>query len=167
MTNAAHARPVPVQSLEEAIAAVRQDGRRLSAPRRHLLEALFEGDGPVTAAQLAHTLALDESSVYRNLEVLERHGLVHHVHLGHGPGLYVLVRDREAEYLYCERCRKVITVAPDQLESARREIRRHFGFHAHFTHFALVGMCEDCAQRRPAAAAAAAGSRREPATRPR
>ena len=31
-------------------------------------------DGPVSAQELAHTLSLEESSVYRNLEVLERHG---------------------------------------------------------------------------------------------
>ena len=29
----------------------------------------------------------DLASVYRNLETLERHGVVRHVHLGHGPGL--------------------------------------------------------------------------------
>ena len=33
---------------------------------------------------------------YRNLDVFERHGLVQHVHLGHGPGLYVLVGRRRA-----------------------------------------------------------------------
>jgi len=36
---------------------------------------------------MASRLKLVPTTVYRNLEALERHGLVRHVHLGHGPGL--------------------------------------------------------------------------------
>ena len=74
----------------EAIDALRRSGLRISTARRLVIEALFDADGPVSAAQLAQRLSLEESSVYRNLEVLEQHGLARHVHLGHGPGLYVL-----------------------------------------------------------------------------
>ncbi|MDQ2897179.1 MAG: transcriptional repressor [Actinomycetota bacterium] len=132
-------------TIEEAIAAVRQGGKRLSTARRLVLEALFAADGPVSAAHLGHTLSIDESSVYRNLEVLERHGLIRHVHFGHGPGLYVLVGRHDVEYLYCERCAKVTAVTPDQLDPLRRQIRDRFGYHARFTHFAIVGLCDACA----------------------
>jgi Fur family ferric uptake transcriptional regulator len=146
MTVAPRTQVRPVSTLEEAISAVRREGKRLTTPRRLLLEALFETHGPVSATHLAESLAVDESSVYRNLEVLERHGLVRHMHLGHGPGLYVLVRRHESEYLYCERCANVTAVAPEQLEGVRAEIRERFGFEAHFTHFALVGLCRDCGE---------------------
>jgi Fur family transcriptional regulator, ferric uptake regulator len=129
----------------EAIAALRDRGLRLSTVRRLVLEALFAADGPVAAAHLAETVAIDESSVYRNLEVLESHGLIRHVHLGHGPGLYVLLGADEVEYLYCDRCAKVTSVAPDQLESVHRSIREQFGYETRFTHFAIVGICADCA----------------------
>ena len=39
---------------------------------------------------------VDLASVYRNLEQLEELGVVRHVHLGHGPGLYALVGGRRA-----------------------------------------------------------------------
>jgi len=132
-------------TLEEAIAAVRQQGKRLSTARRLVLEALFAAEGPVSAAQLASTLSIDESSVYRNLEVLERHGLARHVHFGHGPGLYVLVGRHDVEYLYCEGCAKVTAVSPEQLDPLRRQIQDRFGHHARFTHFAIVGLCAACA----------------------
>ncbi|UTI65159.1 transcriptional repressor [Paraconexibacter antarcticus] len=44
----------------------------------------------------------DLSSVYRNLERLEALGVVRHVHLDHGPGLYTLQRDSDTDYLVCE-----------------------------------------------------------------
>ncbi len=145
MTVAAQTPPLEFDTIEEAIGAVRRRGMRLSTARRLVLEALFAAEGPVSAVHLAHTLSIDESSVYRNLEVLERHGLIRHVHLGHGPGLYVLVGHHEVEYLYCEKCAKVTAVPPDQLDPVRQTIKEQFGYQARFTHFAIVGLCEQCA----------------------
>ncbi len=144
MTVAAHTPPLTFDTIEEAVRAVRRGGMRLSTARRLVLEALFAAEGPVSAVHLARTLSIDESSVYRNLEVLERHGLIRHVHLGHGPGLYALVGREEVEYLYCERCAKVTVVTPDQLDPVRNNIRKRFGYEARFTHFAIVGLCEHC-----------------------
>jgi Fur family transcriptional regulator, ferric uptake regulator len=110
-----------------------------------VIEALFEASEPVSAAALSSALRVDESSVYRNLEVLERHGLVRHLHLGHGPGLYVLSSRSETEYLYCEGCDMVTAVAPAELDPVREQIRERFGHSARFTHFAIVGLCGRCA----------------------
>ena len=134
-----------VSDPEHAIAALRESGLRLSTARRLVIEALFAADGPVSAASLAQALSLEESSVYRNLEVLERHGLTRHVHLGHGPGLYALVGRDDGEYLYCERCGKLTVLSDDELEPVRDQIRDRFGYMARFTHFAIVGVCDDCA----------------------
>jgi Fe2+ or Zn2+ uptake regulation protein len=57
-----------------------------------VLEALFEADGPVSAEYLSTRLGLEPASVYRNLETLEAHGVVQHVHLGHGLGLHALTQ---------------------------------------------------------------------------
>jgi Fur family ferric uptake transcriptional regulator len=152
MTVAAQTPPLVFDTIEEAIRAVRHAGMRLSTARRLVLEALFAAEGPVSAVHLAHALSIDESSIYRNLEVLERHGLIRHVHLGHGPGLYVLVGRHEVEYLYCERCAQVTAVTPDRLDPLRETIRAQFGYEARFTHFAIVGLCARCAALAPGAA---------------
>jgi Fur family transcriptional regulator, ferric uptake regulator len=136
--------PLAFTDIADAIAALRNAGLRISTPRRLVLEALFAADGPVSASDLAGNLSLDESSVYRNLEVLEQFGVVRHVHLGHSAGLYTLVTDDIVEYLYCERCAKVTTVAPSRLDAVREQIRDEFGYSARFTHFAIVGLCPDC-----------------------
>jgi Fur family transcriptional regulator, ferric uptake regulator len=136
--------PQVFATVEDAIQALRDSGLRLSTVRRLVLEALYAADGPVSAAHLSRTLSLDESSVYRNLELLEHRGVVRHLHLGHSPGLYVLASEHEVEYLYCPRCAKVSAVSPDRLDPVREEIQREFGYTPRFTHFAIVGTCRDC-----------------------
>jgi Fur family transcriptional regulator, ferric uptake regulator len=109
-----------------------------------VLEALFAAEGPVSASRLSRELSLDESSVYRNLELFEDRGLVRHLHLGHSAGLYVLTDENEVEYLYCERCAKVTAVTPERLDPIREQITDEFGYTPRFTHFAIVGVCQDC-----------------------
>jgi len=139
----------PVRALQaddpgQAADALRAAGLRISTARRLIIDALFGVVGPISAARLASDLSLDESSVYRNLEVLERHGLVRHLHLGHGPGLYLLAGAEEAEYLHCERCGAVVALPPGELDPVRDLIRARFGYTPLFRHFAIVGVCSRC-----------------------
>jgi len=159
MTDSPDAPAQVFADLDAAVRALRASGLRLSTPRRLVLEALFAAEGPVSATHLSRTLSLDESSVYRNLELLEQRGVVRHLHLGHSPGLYVLAREDEVEYLYCERCAKVTAVAPRDVDPIRRAIRDRFGYTARFTHFAIVATCDECA--------AAGGGGEPPRRRPR
>jgi Fur family transcriptional regulator, ferric uptake regulator len=141
--------PVEVEDLEDALRALRESGHRVTAARRIVLEALFAADGPASADYLARAVGgkstpLDSASVHRNLSQLEELGLVRHVHIGHGPGLYALVGQVDREYLACERCGRVTSVEPGKLDSIRRSIRRRFGYEARFTHFPILGLCPSC-----------------------
>ena len=99
-----HTGPVPATAtFGDALGVLRMNGLRASSARRVLLEALFAAEEPRSAERLAIDLDGDLASVYRNLETLERVGLVRHFHLVHGPGLYTLAA-RERGYLVCERC---------------------------------------------------------------
>src|SRR3954454_24653899 len=76
---------------------LRAHGLRLTAQRQRVLEAVGALE-PATPAAIGARLreqagqagaAPDTSTVYRNLEVLERLGLVWHTHLGKGaPGYH-------------------------------------------------------------------------------
>jgi Fur family transcriptional regulator, ferric uptake regulator len=145
VTVAPRSEPLSFETLQDAVAELRRRGMRLSTARRLVLEALYGADGPVSALRLSELLGIDATSVYRNLEALEREGLVRHIHLGHGPGLYALHSREEREYLYCESCAKVTPVAPRALDPMRRRLRERFGYEVRFTHFALVGLCTGCA----------------------
>jgi Fur family transcriptional regulator, ferric uptake regulator len=149
MTPARTGRPDAATTLDGAIAALRADGRRVSAARRLVLAALFAADGPATVEQLADGVGgrvprSDVASTYRNLETLEEIGLVRHMHLGHGAGRYVLATREARDYLACERCGSLVAACPDDLESVRALVRAAFGFEARFGHFPIVGLCPAC-----------------------
>ncbi len=155
MTLASTRPAVAVADVEAAVGALRERGLRVSSARRLVLEALFSAAEPVSAEAIADGLSgrvprSDLASVYRNLELLEDLGLVRHVHLGHGPGLYALASDPEREYIVCESCDAVRAVPAVELDGVRDEIRRTFGFEARFSHFPLIGLCPECAARRDA-----------------
>lgn len=133
--------PLEADTPDAAAAALRERGLRLSTARRQLLTALFDADRPMTAEELAGDG--DVASAYRNLEVLEEVGLVRHVHLGHGPGLYHPA-GREREFVVCEGCGAVIAVRPEELDGVRAAVRKAVGYEARFTHFPLAGLCPDC-----------------------
>jgi Fur family ferric uptake transcriptional regulator len=135
--------------LQIAIDHLRDVGLRVSAARRLVLEALCAADGPMSAEQIAGGIGgrvpcSDLASVYRNLETLEQSGIVRHVHLGHGPGLYALVTDGDREYLTCERCGDFQALVLEELDGVRDLIRDRFGYEARFVHFPIVGLCESC-----------------------
>ncbi len=136
--------PLVCANLEEAVEGLRERGLRLSSSRRLILQALFQAPDPLSAERLSVDLQLDLATVYRNLEAFEQLGLVRHVHLGHGPGLYGLLAHGEREYLFCERCGSVRSLAPAELDPVRRQIGERFGHEAHFSHFPIVGVCPDC-----------------------
>lgn len=144
----ATAPPVPLPSVAAAAEAVRRRGLRLSSARRLVLEALFAAERPVSAEELAGGIGgrvpcSDLASVYRNLETLEQLGVVHHVHAGHGPGLYGLARGRE--YVLCERCGELRALPPSALAPVREALVQTLGYEARFTHFPLVALCGGCA----------------------
>lgn len=155
MTTAPRREPLAFVSADEIVAALRRAGHRVSQPARTVLTALFAADAPVAAERIADGLggrlpAIELTSVYRNLERFERLGVVSHVHVGHGPGLYALARDGDPEYLVCDRCGAVTVATHAAMGSVRDAVRDAFGYEASFTHFPLHGLCADCAGSRAA-----------------
>jgi Fur family ferric uptake transcriptional regulator len=144
--------------LPSAVAALRAGGMRVSAARRLLLAALVAADRPVPADELASGLSgllpgSDLASIYRNLETLEELGVVRHVHLGHGPGLYALAGRSDAEYVLCNRCHAFRAMDRDEAQRVRDAVTRITGHAPRFGHFPLVGLCEACREQGAAPAA--------------
>lgn len=149
MTVAPSAPPVEAADLEAAMSAVREGGLRVTTARRLLLEALWDASEPLSAEELVERLEgrSDLASIYRNLEALERLGLIRHVHLGHGPGLYARIGLGPREYLLCDSCGRHLAVDPSELDDVRDRIRARFGYQARFGHFPIAGLCPRCARR--------------------
>ena len=88
--------------------------------------------------------ALNVSTVYRTLEVLEQLGLVRHAHLSDRAPTYHSVRDHEHFHLVCRNCHKVISVHPQVLEPTLTRLREEFAFEVDIGHLTVFGRCTDC-----------------------
>ena len=151
MDNAPGAPAVRPATLDAALATVRAHGLRASSARRLLLAALVAAERPIPAEAIARGLdgrvpPSDVGSVYRNLDALERIGVVRRLLLGHGAALYTLAGGDDGGYVACERCGEVRAADPRALAVVRSAVRAALGYEAAFTHVPLVGTCSECAR---------------------
>jgi Fur family ferric uptake transcriptional regulator len=137
-----------VGSVEDVLAVFRARGGRVTSSRRLLLHALFDMPRDRTAEELAaevHAKAPDTnlSTIYRNLDELERLGVVLHAHLAHGPATYHLAA-RAHGHLVCEECGAAIEAPSDVFSGLSKAAESRFGFEIHPYHFAVPGRCRRC-----------------------
>jgi Fur family transcriptional regulator, ferric uptake regulator len=135
-------------TVDDVLSLVRASGGRATPSRRLLLEVLFEAEGHCTAEVLAEAVQarapdVHISTIYRNLEELQRLGVVIHTHLGHGPATYQLTSLAHSHFV-CEECGAMIE-APDELfRGLARTAKARLGFSIDPHHFAILGRCEAC-----------------------
>jgi Fur family ferric uptake transcriptional regulator len=132
--------------------AIRASGRRLTGPRRRVLEVLAASPGHLTADQVRAragegSTVLVFSTVYRNLEALVEMGLVATFTDGTQTTYeWVAARDGNHHHLLCDDCGGVEEIEPAAIESVTRELRRRHGFVADIRHLAIHGQCAVCQQ---------------------
>lgn len=136
--------------MDRVIEMVRQRGGRITSSRRLLLGALFAAPGHRTAEELAgevQALAPDVhlSTIYRNLDELERLGVVVHTHLGHGPASYHLAPAAHGHFV-CEECGTMIEAPGELFHELARTALADFGFTIDAHHFAVLGRCARCSR---------------------
>ena len=85
--------------------------------------------------------AVNLSTVYRTLEVLEELGLIRHAHLSDRAPTYHSVSDHEHFHLVCRNCQKVVSVDAEVAAGFADELRRRFAFEADLGHLTVFGTC--------------------------
>jgi Fur family ferric uptake transcriptional regulator len=114
-----------------------------------IIKILDDTDAPLSAREISSgpdggRIGLDLASVYRNLEILEDHGLVDQIQTGRGPGRYRLAGGVEREYLVCDGCGAIADVDPGEMEGVRTVIREQYGYEVTFRRVPMVGLCPEC-----------------------
>lgn len=139
--------------VDTLIEGLRADGLRITTARRAICAVLADGeDDHLTAEEIwqrarsGGSVKIDQSTVYRTLDVLERLGFLHHVHLGHGPGVVHVTRKVDHQHLVCEVCGRTVDVPLSEVEEALAGLAGGHGFASlQGTHFAFLGICAECA----------------------
>jgi Fur family ferric uptake transcriptional regulator len=126
---------------------LRQKGYRLTPQRELILQAVEQlghaTPDEVLAEVRTHSTAVNASTVYRTLEVLEELGLVRHAHLSDRAPTYHSTSEHEHFHLVCRECHKVISVDPDVLTPVTERLAADHGFAIDVGHLTVFGTCEE------------------------
>lgn len=141
---------VNAERVEAVLDRLRESGGRATTSRRVLLTCLFEEGPHRTAEELAlevQRVAPDVhlSTIYRNLDELERLGVVVHAHLGHGPATYHLASETHG-HLVCEFCDSAVEAPEDFFAELTDAALKRYDFTIDPRHFAVLGCCAACAK---------------------
>jgi Fur family transcriptional regulator, ferric uptake regulator len=140
-----------VGTVEDVLAIYRARGGRVTSSRRLLLHALFDSPRDRTAEEIAGEIQASNpdvnlSTIYRNLDELERLGVIVHAHLAHGPATYHLAALAHG-HLVCEECGATIETPGDVFTGLAQTAESRYGFEIHPYHFAVPGRCHQCRTR--------------------
>lgn len=129
-------------------ATLHERGYRLTPARELVLEAvttLRHGTPEEICAQVRRSAsAVNISTVYRSLELLEGLGLVTHAHLGHGAPTYHAATDDRHLHLVCRECGDVAEATVASADGLVRTLAAVHGFETDVEHFAIYGRCAAC-----------------------
>jgi Fur family ferric uptake transcriptional regulator len=134
--------------IEDALARMRQHGGRATPARRMLLGVLLASRGHRTAEELATEVQVrapdvNLSTIYRNLDELERLKIVDRTRLGHGPATYHLSSSAHG-HLVCEQCGSMTEVPDTLFAGLAQTVRQRYGFAIDAHRFAVAGLCANC-----------------------
>jgi len=138
---------------EDRLAAtLRQKGFRLT-PQRELVLRAVEKLGHATPDQVHAEVrrqsdAVNLSTVYRTLELLDELGLIRHAHLSDRAPTYHAVTDHEHFHLVCRSCRRVLSKDRAGLEPLLTRLQEQDGFQVDVGLLTVFGTCRECADGR-------------------
>ncbi len=135
--------------VEEALAAIRDTGGRVTPVRRTVLEAVFAGDQHhFTAAEIVAAVAHarprpDRATIYRTLDLLADLGYLTPLQLD-GDATVFHRADHRHGHLVCDRCGTVIELPMAMLATIRRNVDARLGFAIDTHRVTIPGVCATC-----------------------
>ncbi|MFL5791790.1 MAG: Fur family transcriptional regulator [Actinomycetota bacterium] len=136
---------------EDVLDLLRSKGLRMTPQRRAIVSEVMRTNGHISPAAIARTIegempGVNPSTVYRTIALLEEVGVLQHSHLESGAE-YHKADEAHHVHLTCHRCGRDDELSIAEAERLGQLIHRHHGFEADLTHFAITGLCADCAGR--------------------
>ena len=127
---------------------LRAQGYRLT-PQRELVLAAVDRLGHGTPDEILHAVrehseAVNISTIYRTLELLETLGLVRHTHLSDRAPTYHSTSGPEHVHLKCRGCGEVTDADPALFGPMLESLTAAHGFTVDLGHLTVFGTCRKC-----------------------
>jgi len=145
----AHEHPSTHTPAQEWQARLRAGGYRLTPQRELVLRAVEElghaTPDEVLGAVREQSAAVNVSTVYRTLELLEELGLVRHTHITDRAPTYHSTATPDHVHLVCRGCRTVLEAEPTAIAPLVSTLVDSYGFETDVGHLTIFGRCRHCA----------------------
>ena len=139
-----------MQTTDHILTALRAKGYRITAARQAIIEALSAEQKPLSAADI-HAMVTkrktetDKVTVYRELEFLQKEGIVVCVQLQDRNRRYELSSLEHHHHLICQKCEGVQDIHLDEdLETQERAIAKKMKFKVLRHSLEFFGLCQSC-----------------------
>jgi Fur family ferric uptake transcriptional regulator len=139
---------------EEAfVQELRERGFRLTPQREMVLLAMHQVEGLATAEEIyghvrERSAAVDISTVYRTLDLLQEFGMVACVDPGDGQHRYELLGLHGPHvHLVCRQCGTLIGVEREAVQPLADQLLAEHGFAIDLDRLALPGVCRTCSEQ--------------------
>lgn len=120
-------------------------GRRLTTPRRAVLEALARAPGPLTIEEVWEAVPdVGRATVFRTVKLLLELGLICRVVLENGSVRYVTATPDHHHHLICSSCGTVEEFQHAAIDDAIRALAEAAGFDLSGHAVELYGRCRRC-----------------------
>jgi Fur family ferric uptake transcriptional regulator len=123
-------------------------GERMTGPRETVIRALVAQAGVINPEALSyelHPAGVGRATVYRTLDLLERHGMLTRVHLDGCHG-YTLCDEGHHHHLLCSACNTVVPVDATGVEAEILRLAEQLKFRVDTHTLEFAGLCEACQQ---------------------
>jgi Fur family transcriptional regulator, zinc uptake regulator len=143
--------PCMEDALAQADRVCAARGANLTELRRRVLQIVWIGHRPMGAYEILEALAEDgrrpaPPTVYRALEFLLSHGLVHRLaSLNAYAGCANPGHGGEGQFLICKRCGIALELEDPQIHAAIAQAAANQGFKADSHTVEIAGLCPHCA----------------------
>lgn len=137
---------------KDYVAHLHAHGYRATQQRLLVLDAVCAVGGHSTFGTIHAKVkdfdpTIDQSTIYRALDVLNEVGLIAVSEIGDSGKVYKVAGEADHYHLVCRVCGAVSSVDPVLFRGVFEQIRQSYGFEVGDDHLALPGLCEKCRQQ--------------------
>ncbi len=138
------------EKLSALTGRLRRESRRITGPRKAILDILRKHPHPLTNREILAAMPLtqcDLATIYRAMHLLEDLGMVKQFHFGDGIARFELVgqgREGHHHHLVCTRCAQVVEIEECFVEVIEKRLAARNRFKAVTHKLEFFGLCPDC-----------------------
>lgn len=131
-------------------AKLRQESRKVTGPRRAILQILEREARPLTNKEIFQALPkgnCDLATVYRSVQMLERMGVVKRFHFAAGAAHYALMEEgcsAHRHHLVCTRCTRIVEIGECIVRELEERVVARSKFKAVTHRLEFFGICPAC-----------------------